>query len=179
MIRYEIYSNVANSEQGLQHFPHLEDLAQHLRFHALETRYVKHVAREEGEINLAGGQYGRGVRVPGTAVRYVRPETNLRGCLTWLRSVAARPDRVRRRPYLDVGVAAADARGVVPVCEHVQSRAHQRLGEVLARRVDAVAGPAGDPPDEFFGHSVSPEGCRILGSFGCDRIKRLLLYDTH
>ena len=71
-------------------------------------------------------------------------------------AVAPGPDRLGRRPHLDVGVAAPDPRGVVSVREDVESRPHQRLREVLAGRVDPVAGTARDPPHEFLVHDVSP-----------------------
>ena len=51
------------------------------------------------------------------------------------------------RAYLYERVAAPDARGIVTVCEHVKSRAHQGLCEVLTRRVDPVTGTASDSPD--------------------------------
>jgi hypothetical protein len=93
MIRYEIYSNVATSEQGLRSYPVLQDLADSLAVKDIETRYVKHVARVESEINVASGQFAKGLTVRETAVKTLQPQTSLKGCLTWLKSVTARVDR--------------------------------------------------------------------------------------
>ncbi|MBI3993431.1 MAG: hypothetical protein HY342_09160, partial [Candidatus Lambdaproteobacteria bacterium] len=71
----------------------LQDLADTFRKEEIEVRFTRQLVREEDEINLASAQYAQGVRVRGKAVREVRPETSLKGCLAWLRTVAARPDR--------------------------------------------------------------------------------------
>ncbi len=93
MIRYDIYSNVANSDQGLQGFPALQELAENLRLEDIETRFVRHSQREEGEINLASSQFARGVKVRGTAVKIIPSEASIKGLLNWTRTVLARVDR--------------------------------------------------------------------------------------
>lgn len=93
MIRYEIVSNSANSEQGLQPHPALRDLVDTLRAHDIDARVVRQSFREEGEVNLASSRHARGVTVRGTAVRTLPPESHIKGCLGWLRAVSLRPDR--------------------------------------------------------------------------------------
>lgn len=93
MIRYEIFSNGASSEQGLQGHPALQDLSDSLRAQDVEARFARVVQREEGEINLASSQFARGVTVRGTAVKTLPPEASLKGLLTWTRTVGARVDR--------------------------------------------------------------------------------------
>ena len=93
MIRYDIFSNAASSDTGLQDHLELQDLVDTFRNEEVKVRLTKQLVREEDEINLASAQYAHGVRVRGKAVREVGPETNLKGCVAWLRTVAARPDR--------------------------------------------------------------------------------------
>jgi hypothetical protein len=93
MIRYELYSNVANSDQGLQGPAALQELAESLRAQDIECRVIRIVQREEGEINLASSQFARGVTVKSTAVRNLSPEASLKGMATWLRQVTSRVDR--------------------------------------------------------------------------------------
>ena len=93
MIRYEIFSSVATSDQGLRDHPELLDLADSLAVKDIETRYVKQVVREEAQINVASSQYAKGLTVKETAVKTLRPQTSLRGCLIWLRAVTSRVDR--------------------------------------------------------------------------------------
>lgn len=93
MVLYEIHSNVASSDQGLQDYPELVDLADTLRAKGVETRLVRQVHQEQDEINLAQGQFGQGVRVRGTTTRSLRPEGHIRGCLAWARAAAGRYDR--------------------------------------------------------------------------------------
>ncbi len=93
MIRYEIYSNVASSDQGLQGQPALQELADSLRAQDVEARVVRVVQREEEAINLASSQFARGVNVRGTSVKTIPPEASLKGLLAWMRTVSARVDR--------------------------------------------------------------------------------------
>jgi len=93
MIRYEILSNVASSESGLQDHVELQDLVDSCRALGLDARVVRQVAREEEEINIASQQFARGVKVRSRAVREIRPETSLKGSLNWLRGTASRVDR--------------------------------------------------------------------------------------
>jgi hypothetical protein len=93
MIRYDIYSNTASSDHGLQHFPVLQELVDNLRLSQLEVRFTRVQQREEGEMNLASAKYGGGVKVKGTAVKMMSPETHIKGLLGWVRTVAARVDR--------------------------------------------------------------------------------------
>ena len=93
MIRYEIFSNVAATEQGLRNHPVLQDLADTLAVKDIETRFIKQVARVESEINVASQKHAKGLTVKETAVKTLHPETSLKGCLTWLKSVTARVDR--------------------------------------------------------------------------------------
>jgi hypothetical protein len=67
-------------------------------------------------------------------------------------TVAPRGYPVGAGPNLDVRVAAADARRIVSVGEYVETGPHQCFREVLARRVDPVAGTARDSPDDFLCH---------------------------
>lgn len=69
------------------------DLADSLAVKDIETRYVKQVVREEAQINVASGQFAKGLTVKETAVKTLRPQTSLRGCLNWLRAVTSRVDR--------------------------------------------------------------------------------------
>ncbi len=93
MIRYEIHSNVASTDQGLQGQPALLELAESLRAQDVDARYIRVVQREEGEINLASGQFARGVTVRGTGVKTIPPEASLKGLLTWMKTVTSRVDR--------------------------------------------------------------------------------------
>jgi len=93
MIRYEILSNAASSDQGLQHHPQVQGLVETLRLEGIEARVVRQVHREEDQINLARGQFARGVTARATAVKETPPETHLKGCLAWLRATAGRIDR--------------------------------------------------------------------------------------
>ncbi|MFI5399833.1 MAG: hypothetical protein ACHQZQ_02115 [SAR324 cluster bacterium] len=93
MIRYEIYSNVASSDQGLQAYPALQQLAESLRAKDVDARFIRIVQREEGEINLASSQYARGVTVRGMSVKAIPPEASLKGLTTWLKTVTSRVDR--------------------------------------------------------------------------------------
>ncbi|MFI5400784.1 MAG: hypothetical protein ACHQZQ_07035, partial [SAR324 cluster bacterium] len=93
MIRYEIYSNVASSDHGLQAYPALQQLAESLRAKDVDARFVRVVQREEGEINLASSQFARGVTVRGMSVKSIPPEASLKGLTTWLKTVASRVDR--------------------------------------------------------------------------------------
>ena len=93
-------------------------------------------------------------------------------------AVAARLDRVRRRADLRVRVAATDARRVVSMCEYVQPRSHQSLGEVLARRGDPVTGSPCDSPDEFVVSHVVVTAPWALGNvLARYRLKTLLCID--
>lgn len=93
MIRYEIYSNIASSDVGLQDYLELQDLVDSFHAMDIDARVVKQVSREEDEINIASGQFARGVKVRSKAIREVRPETSLKGCVSWLRNVVSRVDR--------------------------------------------------------------------------------------
>ncbi len=93
MIRYELHSNVAASEQGLHRFPALADFVQTCAAKGVELRFVRQVHREEGEVNLASSRHARGVKVRGTTVRELGPEQHIRGCLAWMRAALARPER--------------------------------------------------------------------------------------
>ncbi|MDH5753012.1 MAG: hypothetical protein OEZ59_11435, partial [Deltaproteobacteria bacterium] len=94
MIRLEIYSNVAGGEKGIRDYPVLPDLVDTLKAQNLEAGFVNQSFRTESEINLASGKVAQGVRVRGKAERKVQPETHIRGCLAWMRSVLARPERM-------------------------------------------------------------------------------------
>ncbi|MDH4225411.1 MAG: hypothetical protein OEW12_07175 [Deltaproteobacteria bacterium] len=93
MIVYEIISNAASTDQGLRDHPGLMDLADVLRGMGLDTRIIQQIHSEEGEINLASGQFGQGVKTRDTTIRRFRPETHLRGIVAWLRAVAGNPHR--------------------------------------------------------------------------------------
>ncbi len=93
MIRYEVFSNVVSSEVGLHDYPVLEDLQDSFALKDVETRFVRQVAREEAQINVANPQFAKGVTVHETAVKALHPETTLKGCLRWAKTVTARPDR--------------------------------------------------------------------------------------
>ena len=68
MIRYDLYSNIASSDHGLQHFPSLQDLVDNLRLSGLETRFTRVQQREEGEMNMASAsRYGRARSAGGSA----------------------------------------------------------------------------------------------------------------
>ncbi|HEX7926940.1 MAG TPA: hypothetical protein VF678_05055 [bacterium] len=93
MIRYDLYSNAASSEVGLQHHPALQELVENLRLAGLESRFTKVQQREEGEMNLASAKFGGGVTVKSATVKLVAPETSLPGLLSWIRTVLTRVDR--------------------------------------------------------------------------------------
>ena len=93
MIRFDIYSNAANSDHGLQRFPSLENLTETFRMWSLETKLIRQVFREEEEINVASSKHAAGVKVRSKAVREMAPESHIRGCLNWMRVVVSRPDR--------------------------------------------------------------------------------------
>ena len=93
MIRYEIYSNVANSDHGLQRFPALGNLIHSLATREIDTRIIRQTFREEEEINLASSRHAKGVKVRGTSTREVPVESHIKGCLRWMRTVATRADR--------------------------------------------------------------------------------------
>ena len=93
MIRYDLYSNIASSDHGLQHFPSLQDLVENLRLSGLDTRFTRVQQREEGEMNMASAKFGGGVKVKSSAVKMVPPEQSLTGLLTWLRTATTRIDR--------------------------------------------------------------------------------------
>ena len=93
MIRYEIFSNVAATEQGLRGQPVLQDLADSLAVKDIETRFIKQVTRVESEINVASAKHAKGVTVKEKAVKLLAPQTSLKGCLSWLKNVTARVDR--------------------------------------------------------------------------------------
>ena len=93
MIRFDIYSNAANSDHGLQRFPALENLTETFRMWSLETKFIRQVFREEEEINVASSKHAAGVKVRSKAVREMAPESHIRGCLIWMRAVVSRPDR--------------------------------------------------------------------------------------
>ncbi len=93
MIRYDLYSNTASSDQGLQHQPALQELVENLRLAGLETRFTRVQQREEGEMNLASAKFGGGVKVKSATVKMVPPETSLPGLLSWARTVLTRVDR--------------------------------------------------------------------------------------
>jgi hypothetical protein len=93
MIRYDLYSNTASSEVGLQHHPALQELVENLRLAELEARFTRVQQREEGEMNLASAKFGGGVKVKSATVKLVPPETSLPGLLGWTRTVLTRVDR--------------------------------------------------------------------------------------
>jgi len=93
MIRYEIYSNVASSDHGLQAYPALQELVESLRAKDVDARFIRVVQREEGEINLASSQFARGITVRGMSVKSIPPEASLKGLTTWLKTVTSRVDR--------------------------------------------------------------------------------------
>lgn len=93
MTRFDIYSNIANSDHGLQRFPSLENLTETFQMWSLETKLIRQVFREEEEINVASSKHAAGVKVRSKAVREMPPETHIRGCLNWMRVVVSRPDR--------------------------------------------------------------------------------------
>ncbi|MBI4082701.1 MAG: hypothetical protein HY423_08835 [Candidatus Lambdaproteobacteria bacterium] len=93
MIHYELYSNVASTELGLQHNPELQELVDTFAIANIEVRVVKQVHREEDEVNVAQGKFAKGVTAKATAVKLGQPQTHLKGCIAWLRAVLTRPDR--------------------------------------------------------------------------------------
>ena len=93
MVQYEILSNVASTDLGLRDYPACLDLADTFRALGVQVRFVRQVHQERGEINVAGGQFGQGVRAVGTALKTLRPETHIKGSSTWLRAILGRADR--------------------------------------------------------------------------------------
>jgi hypothetical protein len=104
MVLFEIYSNVAGTDQGLRDFPACMDLADMLRAMGVQARFIRQVHRETDEINLAQGQFGQGVRVRGTALKSHRPETHIKGCVAWSRAILG---RVERALHLEVSQVRA------------------------------------------------------------------------
>ena len=93
MVLYEILSNVASTDLGLRDYPACLDLADTFRALGVQVRFVRQVHQERGEINVAGGQFGQGVRAVGTALKTLRPETHIKGASTWVRAILGRADR--------------------------------------------------------------------------------------
>jgi hypothetical protein len=93
MVLYEILSNVASTDLGLRDYPACLDLADTFRALGVQVRFLRQVHQERGEINVAAGQFGQGVRAVGTAVKVLRPETHIKGVSAWVRAILGRPDR--------------------------------------------------------------------------------------
>jgi hypothetical protein len=98
---------------------------------------VVEVLREGLDLLVAVNSVGTVLWVAGEAIAQCQQEVE---------AVSPRPDGVCVGPYLDVGVAAPNPGRVVSVCEYVQSRAHQCLGEILARGINSVTGATSDAP---------------------------------
>lgn len=93
MIRYEILSNMASSDTGLQSHPELADLMETLAAQNVDSRFVRYLYKDSEEINLASSKHAKGVNVRSTTTRQFPPEGHIRGCLNWMRAATANPNR--------------------------------------------------------------------------------------
>ncbi|MDH4121775.1 MAG: hypothetical protein OEV94_08745 [Deltaproteobacteria bacterium] len=146
MIRYELYSNAASSDQGLVNTPWLMDLVDRLAARGVETFIHLQRYQQTGEINLANEKYGKGVTAKTTTLKHLRPESFLKGSLEWLRAVGPRPERGM---HLDFNGIRATNGGVLllePLLKHNQwafiSGVENGLWERLISPVDLTLAQA-------------------------------------
>ena len=121
MVLYELLSNVASSEQGLRDHPSCGELVDTFRAMGVSARFIRQVHQESDEINLAG-QFAQGVRVRGTALKMIRPEAHVKGCVAWIRALLGHVDR-----GLHVDVTKIRATNAVPLVLGMVLRREHRV----------------------------------------------------